>query len=439
MKRLIEDHQRPQVTVAPDVSIKTVVSGTESQELGATFVNYEYAAMLNGGEIVRATLHDPHYTMVNWLVGGPYLQDSRYYAPVSVITSIAWVGSDRLHTSKLSHAISGVAPYGPSSNSMDVEFIAVDHPSYWLSGGDGAGRCWTGNIKQVVEQVVQTYGGGDNGVTIEFRGETNDSKHNKWWQCRMSPKDFILSLLEWSTSLSEKQTKWFVYPDDNKIIIQEQASVEPKHRATYEWRGYGRDTPGGGDILEWEMIGDNALQIVSDKVCTHGMSAVSGAYYDTVIDKHKFAIGDASTPNKYNPRTNDETAYSNSEDEPQPNGEYAVGWTNVQPIPEHSAGDVGIRYDEYMDGAARGAYLSMSNMLMRCRFRVFGHHIWSGSEGLGADTINIVMQSAKGERHFLHGNWIVYGFHHIVSRNGWVTDLYCMRLDWNATARKVGI
>jgi hypothetical protein len=69
-----------------------------------------------------------------------------------------------------------------------------------------------------------------------------------------------------------------------------------------------------------------------------------------------------------------------------------------------------------------------------------GHHIWSGSEGLGADTIFITLSSSTegAPPYFVAGNWIVYGFSHIYRPGTWVTDLYCYRLDNDAEAVKVG-
>jgi hypothetical protein len=78
------------------------------------------------------------------------------------------------------------------------------------------------------------------------------------------------------------------------------------------------------------------------------------------------------------------------------------------------------------------------NLTLRCKFTILGHHIWSGSEGLGADTINLSALTAKNTQQFIAGNWIVYGFHHVATTAGWQTDLYCVRLDTDAEARKVG-
>ena len=264
---------------------------------------------------------------------------------------------------------------------------------------------------------------------------------------RMDPKTFIMSLLNWSTSLSDNKTRWYLYPDGEKLIIKEQAAITSQHRATYEWRGFGGTSDKRtGDIIDWEFIGDNALQMVNHQLVTSGMSAVSGAYFDQSQYKQKkdvVFVGDRQTGNKLKPKVDVTGGLARSYRKPEHNADpldECVGWSDVATIPELSAGDMGMKYRDFIDGQARGVYLVSSFTLLRMRFRVMGHYIWSGSEGLGADTIDITLTSSleHGPPYFVAGNWIVYGFHHIYKPGSWTTDLYCYRLDRNATAKDVG-
>jgi hypothetical protein len=226
------------------------------------------------------------------------------------------------------------------------------------------------------------------------------------------------------------------------LIVKEQADSESLERSTYEWRGYGGDVKGTGDIRDWEVLGDNALQLSNTQLVTAGMSAVSGAYFDPrqfVATKDKVFVGDPTTSNKYKP----DVPYDRGYAKPDPNADpiiYPLGWTIIAAIPEFSAGDLGIKYDQYIDGRARGIYLAMTNALERIRLRVTGHCIWGGSEGLGVDTIRVALTASidGAPPYFVSGNWIVYGFHHVASRGGWWTDLFCSRLDYDADAKKVG-
>jgi len=419
-----------------DYNIFVRNAARQSDDFGKSVVRYEFTSMLNQGEEIRVVLDDPSFDIITPLISEQYYKYSKLYAPLEIETRVGYINSD-LWITKQNHALVSVQPYLPEDNTDrgSVEFVAVDYPSFWLSAGDAAGKAWKGNVKQAIEQVVDEYGGD---VSLEFRGDTNDSTFNTWHQNRLDPKTFIQSLLEWSPAINKKQTRWFQYPDDRKLIIAEQAGIEPIHRSSYEYRGWGYGQPGGGDIVNWELIGNNSLQLSAHKLVTSGMSSVSGEYYDWIDHEDEVLVGDGETPNKYGPKTDKKKSYRRSTDDPQPKGAYAVGWTHIPSIPEHNAGDLGLKYDDYISGRPRSIYLSLVNLTLRCKFTILGHYIWSGSEGLGADTIDLSALTAKNTSQFLAGNWIVYGFHHVATAAGWLTDLYCMRLDADATARKVG-
>jgi len=449
-KRLIQSPRRPSGNASPGLGtperlgpsattspIFKVLIKREGRSFDITphCRRFEYSAMLNRGEMVRIRLSDMRFIEMNPLFGKQYFKYSKRYAPLEIESQVGWMNNDKLWIRKQQHALVSVTPHGESDNTAWIEFVGVDYPTYWLSAGDAGGGAYEGNVKEAIEQVVIDYGAD---VTLDFRGRTTDSKFNKWYQYRLPPMALIDSMLEWSCTVNEKETRWFKYPDGKKLIIQEQARVDSLHRSTYEYRGYGGGPYGQGDIQEWEMLGDNAIQMVGDKILSGGMSAVSGVYYDQVDYEQDVGVDDVGTPNKYNPSNTVKTSYARTTDSPQPEGTYGVGWSHVHPIPEHSAGDLGLKYDQYIDGRARRLYLGLNDLTMRCRFTVTGHYIWSGSEGLGADTINVIMLTDDNDQQFLHGNWIVYGFDHAADEDGWTTDLYCSKIDYDAFGKKVG-
>lgn len=447
-KRLVQKGI-PKIGLAPEVFVKVHRADEGQLNVGGNCTKYEFMAMLNGGELVSARFSDPNFTVYKNLVGNIYFRYSRKdeIAPVEVESFIKWISDadPPLKTVRQSHSLVTMAP-NCKTNASEIEFLAVDTPSYILAGGDAGGYSYEGNISGVVRQVVERYGRG--WISLEFDGETIDSKYNKWWQHRMDPKTFILSLLEWSTSLSAHKTRWMLYPDEYMLRIKEQKAVTSLHRATYEWRGYGGAADKRpGDILRWEFIGNNALQMVQHQLVTSGMSAVSGAYFDQSQYRDKkdvVFVGDRQTEEKYKPEVEDAGNIAKSYDRPNPGADpvddKVIGWSSVPAIPELSAGDMGLKYRDYIDGYARGIYLSTATALMRIRFRVPGHYIWSGSEGLGVDTIDITLTSSLegAPPYFVAGNWIVYGFHHIYTPGKWVTDLYCYRLDRDAAAKAIG-
>jgi hypothetical protein len=82
----------------------------------------------------------------------------------------------------------------------------------------------------------------------------------------------------------------------------------------------------------------------------------------------------------------------------------------------------------------------MLNMVMRIKLRVTGepNKDLANSHNLGTSYLKIAWRDADNEPYFLDDLWLVYGFHHLLTRDNWVTDIYCARLDYDANAIKVG-
>lgn len=426
----------PRIGINTAVEIWPTFGGTKTTEIGQTFTRYEFGAMLNAGEYVRAVVQDPFYTLNNALIGSNYFTESRPDAPNIIYTTVGWAGFPELKVAETEHSLVAVSPIGANTSSQEIEFLAVDHGTICLAGGDGGGRCWKGKISTVIKDVVDEFGQGV--VQAEFEGQTKDNEHNRWYQNRMSPRTFIAGLLEWSTVLADQKTRWLIWPVGGKLQFKEQAQVQSKHRSTYYWRGYGKGQPGPADILEWELLANNSLQFCQNEFVTYGMSAVSGSYYDDKMDKDKkiVRVRRQNTNKQFSPRVENGRTFSNVGDA-EPDSTPAVGWTLVPSVPELNAGDLGVPYEDWVSGYARGHYLKTAAGSLRARFRVTGHHIWGGSEGLGVDTFDTVIMTAEGKAHFLQGNWIIYGFKHIATRQTWYTDLFGYRLDIGA-GKQVG-
>jgi hypothetical protein len=191
-----------------------------------------------------------------------------------------------------------------------------------------------------------------------------------------------------------------------------------------------------GELLNWQILSNNLLPVIADHATFGGTSAVSGVKLDPNVTPDHAKVSDSNTASKLNTNQSGRIGLLRPR-EPE------AGGFCLTPIPEHSAGDLGVRYEDYAKGRILSSYLDLGSSLLCCKFRVLGHYIWSGSEGLGVDNIKIVMltpriEGKKQTEHFLHGSWIVYGFHHIITARGWFTDLYCYRLYQDAKAKLVG-
>ena len=341
------------------------------------------------------------------------------------------------------------------------EFIAVDPISYYINSGDASGEAYEGKIggkDGVIHQVIDKYVTDDLkhlGLNLEIRVGDTDDQSNIYHQMRMDPKTFISSMLDWSSSFTKNKTHWIVAngqddEDPNKLKIQiEESSVPdlgwPKNitddnnvvdNKPMVLRYGGPEQNPMSDVFRWEFLADGFISALSTKMVTSGMSAVSGEYLDRIIDEEtelSVFVKDDNTENKVNPNINSEQGFSRPKKQKR-------GWTHIRSIPEHNAGDVGIKYNEYLDGRARHSYLSMLNMLMRLRVTVRGQPRLFESSELGRVKIRMkwlkLEPDGDSQTRFLDGDWILYGWHHKLKPDGsWVTDVYLSRLDWDAAAK----
>lgn len=410
---------------------------TPPVSMGKMLNTFEYGAALNRGEYIRCKLNDPYFTMVTPGINQKksYFNTARTNPPVNMQSRLVWQDTTML-TPWVNHALVYAKPTGGSGNAMEIEFFSVDYASWYLNAGDAGGHAYKGSIKSVIQQVVDRYGSGK--LQADIRTKTKDNEHGIWHQCRMDPKQFLLSIFDWSAALTDKQTQWIIYPDAEssspKVVFTELGSMDSIKRASYYYGGFAPGQDGRiGDIINWEMLGNNSLGLFGQQLVTAGMSSVSGEYFDKTAPDHgkTVMIGDAETANKLKPKTNNKNAFSKPSSSAKP-----LDATFIPSIPE--VPEMGLKYGDYITGRARRVYLSLQQHLQAARIRVNGHHIWATSEGLGSDTIDITMSTPKGLPHFLQGSWIVMGYVHHMTKKDWTTDLYCSRLDYDAVARDVG-
>ena len=427
----------PKPEAKPQIRIIFHMPGGVQTDLGRFYSNFEFKAMLNGGYIIRANLYDAHFNIQSRLIKDGYFKESRT-RPVIVEFQIKR-GPDAVApdgATKVQYAILlSLQASGDGFDKANLEFIAMDPPSWYLNMGDAAGTVWKGRVDQVIRDVVKKYAPR---VKVDV-SKTIDSDQNRWWMMRQDPKTFISSLIDWSSSITRKKSQWIIASDGFKLSVREQADWVSRQRAYYRVLADQKSST----ILNWEYLSDNALSVVQTKLLTQGATALSGNYLDRITDKSEkiVYVKDQRTSSKQIAKTTSEQSFTRPPDSSPP----LSGWTSVASIPEiYSAGELGLRYDEYIDGRPRGMWMNMVNNLLRVKLEVLGHGIWSDCMGLGVDTLFLRWTQGlsndfdNSEHWWMTGNWIVYGFHHKVSRRGWYTDLYCARYDYNSDAVKVG-
>lgn len=405
----------PTQSVRPKVEIS--IAGGD--DIGADFTKLEWVSFVNGGYMIRAKVSDPWFNKLRKLATEGYLKDGRSKAaPVTI--RIKWVNGGQTEQRKA--IMTDLEAHGVNEGGQ-IEFIAIDPPSFYLNAGTADGRVYKGKTSQVIKNVISDFA-----PQVEADvTETTDNESNMWWMMRQDPHTFIRSMLDWSSSVTPKKTNWVVSSTDNKLSIKEEAQLPPKDYGIY----YVNRNDQHHDTVDFEVLFNNLISPFQTKLITSGISAISGQFLDKITDskQQQVFVTDKNTSNKVNTKTNVGTQTF-----AKPNKEWA---TSIKAIPEHSAGDVGLAYEKYIDGRARNMYINMLSLVMRIRMRVTGDPEISDSSTLGTATATLSWHDIDGNPYFLSGRWLLYGFHHIVTQSKWHTDLYLARLDGDADAKIV--
>lgn len=412
----------PTKTFAPEVSI----SISDQADIGGLFTRFEWASFINGGYMVYAKVADPYFNTLKNIAVKDYLTDGRN-KETDIKFKIKWSGAKET-TDQRKAFITDLRSRGVNEGGA-LEFIGIDPPSFYLNEGTADGRVYRGNVSSVIRQVINDFAPAivsSDPVSPDIT-ETIDNPNNVWYMMRQDPKTFIVSLLDWAAGITPKRTQWIVASVDDRLVIKEQADIPPVDFGIYH---VNRNGSGAKDVREFEMLSNNFVSPLQAKLITSGISAVSGEYFDKVTDSSEqiVAVTDKNTTNKINV---DITAKQGFKKPEKP-------WaTSIMAIPEHNAGDLGVSYGRYIDGRARGLFLKMLGMVMRLKIRVTGEPLLHDSSQLGVATATIGWSDLDNEPYFLQGRWLIYGFHHIVTREQWWTDIYLARLDQDALAKKV--
>ncbi len=418
----------PIISAAPavDILFDFVEAPDDTTNLGGLCLRFDWRAMLNGGYIVKCRIHDPYYSNLRAVIANGWYNTK---LTGRLRFRLRWPNVNNDTGWQVAYIVSGHFS-GEDADSGYIEFVAIDPPSWHLNCGDASGEAFRGSISDVIKQCVSYYA---MPVALTIT-ETTDSNNGLWYMMRQDPKTFILSLLDWSCSLTPKKTQWFIGMDGLNLQIKEQAAIQSNNIGFY--RGPRRQVTLEPHIENWEMLSNNVMTLLNNKLVTQGVSAITGEYLDRITDEDEvnLFVKDDTTPSKLKAAVGMGRAF----EKPPDGGPPRVGWTSIAGVPEvYSAGELGIPYGDYIDGKARALWLGTSNRIQRVRFKAHGHGVYRNSLGLGVDTITVQWMDVDDKIFFLSGNWIVYGFHHKFVPGFWTTDIYCARLAHDATAKAV--
>lgn len=405
----------------PTTAISLKING---KDLGSKVIALQWESFVNTGYSISFILEDSYFSQANDII-----QNSIYPKAKNEPLEIKFrlINSDTRKTEERIAYITDVNTTG-ELNAGKTIIKACDPPTWLLSAGKGDGKAFKGNITKVIKQVVTDYA---SDIELEVT-ETKDNKENIWWMMRMDPKTFISSLLSWSSPLTDKKTNWLIASVDKKLIIKQQHEME-SYSEDYGEFVVNSKTNKLSDVKKVELLSNNFMSVLQSKITTSGISAVTGQFIDKVINPKVSTISDSNTENKLNTldSSDQDLSFKKSSKE----------WsTHIESIPEFSGGEIGLTYANYIDGNARNTYLQLLPYAMRAKIIVNGDYRIHNSSKLGVSKLFLSMFAFNDDEtpYFLHGNWLVYGFiHKYTIRNGWFTELYVYRLDFDATAKKV--
>lgn len=398
-----------------------IISIAGGPDIGPNLTKFEWISFVNGGYMIRAKVSDPFFNYLKSVAINGYLAEGREIE--TPVTFTLKQGNSGEQTKQRTAYMTDLQAHGVNEGG-EIEFVAIDPPSFYLNEGTADGRVYTGRVSDVIKQVVKDFAPG---IDVEVT-KTTDNEKGKWWMMRQDPHTFIRSLLDFSASLTPQKTSWVVASVDKKIVIREQASLQGKDLGVYY---VNRKHKGAADALQFDMLADNFVSPLQTKLITSGISAVSGEFLDKITDsqEQKVIVKDENTSAKANAKNlTPKQAFA------KPHKKWA---TSVMAVPEHSAGDIGTQYSKYIDGRARGLFMNMLNLVMRVKLRITGEAQLDDSSLLGTSTATLTWQDIDGNPYFLSGRWLVYGFQHTMTKDMWYTDLYLARLDYDAAAKQI--
>lgn len=429
--------------------------GTSNINYTKVIRKFEWKSIADNGFIVRAVLIDNTFDILDSATLEMFRNARQYGIPLAIKFVLRYINNDQTSPKEMvikerSAIVTDFRSKGGSEYAANVEFIAIDPISFYINSGDCSGGVFTGKIggsDGVISQVINKYVPseiqlGNTKKKIQVKVDDTTDVPSKHWMMRQDPKTFIVSLLDWSCPFLKHKTSWLVAvgEDDKYCTISLTESYTAKLDYPNSYNGQrdplvlrygGNKAQEVADILEWETLHDSTLVTFNNKLVTSGISAISGAYLDRKTDwqiEQSVYVTDVNTEYKSNPSFGPDRGYSKPT-------KLDMGWTYIPSVPEHSGGELGIKYNKYISGRARQIYMDMLNMVMRIKITIRGEPRMFDCDDLGRTQVALRWLGAENsEAKFMDGNWLLYGWHHRLHRN-WVTDLYLARLDYDATAK----
>lgn len=422
----------PQTTVAVD----TIFNDVYTVDTSSDVVNFYWKNLLSEGFEVRIRFNNPNDQVFNELLQdyfknskpGPYKMNFRVRyrdSDVSTPWSFCYITACRI--------------IGPRSNYSEVEFIGVDPVTWWLNNGTVSGRAYKGTIggrKGVIAQYCNELFADDDSISVDIT-DSKDSP-NIYYPMRLSPSEFVDSLLYWSSSFTPQATAWTKNVISTNSGSNNSGDVKyvfdvSDHAGSSSFNAVAQIDYDAGDVYDWSCLAHNFIFNASSGIMSSGISAATGTYYDKVNKSQDTIINDQNTENKINVEFKQNRGFIF---DPSFDGVSRISRT----IPEFNDGKLG-DFGQYISGVARNEYIKVKDESLMIRLRLRGSAVFDDTLGLITDGIYISKTGddagLDNNDFFLNGKWLLAGWHHMIKSHIWYTDIYAYRLNQNANAQRI--
>ena len=413
--------------------VKFIFEGSEF-DFGTHFQDFRWESFINSGYKVFGKFGNPYQSVIQDDDVGNILLRARNEI-LEAKFSIKW--TDSTETTTRSVIITHINTYGEGGNDSFITIEGIDPASWVLLHGKAKGDVKEGKISTVINEVVSE-ASSDVGFNISLdMQETTDNEKNLWYRMKLDPKTLINTMLEWSIHVADNDnqstTAWAIQSEDKDIVIKDWSKIKPYEQMNgIEYSVNNQGSANRVDIDSIRVGGNFLLGTTSPRMISSGISSITGKLFSHEDKQYEddLRIWDKNTAKKINVSTDKDRSTTKPDD----NVEWA---TYLNSIPEHNNGELGIKYNKYMAGKSRDWFIKSLYTTLRCSFDVYGEYKCDSVKVHGKTKVKLNMVDVNGDPYYLYGDWIIYGFQHIVTRKSWITRFHVSRLDHDASSQKI--
>jgi len=432
------------------VSFQVGHFGTPTDDYGSKVFSAEFTGMVNNGYSVTFRVNDAFLLLLNDLIAKDYLKTAKK-EPLYIEFQYRNTSGDVTipdNATPLRTAIVTTMEFcqGPFEKGQ-AEITAVDPATYFLSTSFADGGVLVGSLDQALTKLFNNVLLYVTTTVTKFRG----SDTMRWYLLRMDYKTFLMNLLEYGAALTYDQTGIIIETDGFTLNIGTQGQIPSRQRRFYS---AGQGLP--NTLLTGRIISNNSQFVVAGAISSSGTPSTYNAYFSndnqSVFNNYPVysycVVGENYTATKQIPKVSPAGSFEGPDPgsvvdavtNPQTQIALGIGMTNFNSMPEmYSGGEIGVPYQDYLDGKARAYYFGLLNNELKGVITVPGDGEFADTKGLGVDTVYIRWALANEQGpYWANGNWCVYGFRHTFKiTTGWLTDIYVSRWDSNGTGVQV--